>query len=415
MKTAVTKKKKIIPQKPKVKPTQKIDKKQKEISKKSNGETVTDKVGEIAVQYGFTIVKAPGVGNSDSAKSKQFKDFDYYGDAEEKVALTNWYINDKLDSGAQPLLIHFKKQFVPTALKKKSTQEMYGFEIMGPSRSTSEALLLKCTLAVLDELGYKDTYIDINTIGDRESIAKFERELGNYHRKHLATMPAKLRQEFKKNHYHILTNTSAENAEMQAAAPQTVSSLSEIARTHFKEVLEFLETFEVVYKIKSSILSNKLFASHTIFEIRSGDELLAYGYRYNHLAKKLGGKREVPSIGATIVVKKTPLTGKKVLIKNIKKPQFYLIQLGPSAKLKALNVVEMLRKHKIPVYHSITKDKITGQLSGAEYMKATHVLVMGQKEAMENSIIVRSISTREQETVFLDKLPEFLKRLDKKK
>jgi len=176
--------------------------------------------------------------------------------------------------------------------------------------------------------------------------------------------------------------------------------------------LESLETFDTTYKIKPSLLSNKLFASNTVFEIRSeDDELLAYGYRYNHLAKKIGGKREVPSVGVTILVKRNPAMAKKIKIKNIKKPKFYLVQLGSTAKLKALNVVEMLRKQKIPVYHSITKDKITGQLSGAEYMKATHVLVMGQKEAVENSMIVRSIANREQETVALDELANFLKKL----
>ena len=75
----------------------------------------------------------------------------------------------------------------------------------------------------------------------------------------------------------------------------------------------------------------------------------------------------------------------------------------------------MLRKQKIPVYHSITKDKITGQLTGAEYMKATHVLIMGQKEAIENSMVVRDIITREQETVPVENLAEFLKNIDKKK
>ncbi len=88
-----------------------------------------------------------------------------------------------------------------------------------------------------------------------------------------------------------------------------------------------------------------------------------------------------------------------------------MVQLGNTAKLKALNVVEMLRKHKIPIYHSITKDKITGQLSGAEYMKATHVLIMGQKEAVENSMVVRDIITRKQETVSLADLPKYLKEL----
>ena len=75
----------------------------------------------------------------------------------------------------------------------------------------------------------------------------------------------------------------------------------------------------------------------------------------------------------------------------------------------------MLRKQKIPVYHSITKDKISGQLNGAEYMKASHVLIMGQKEAIENSMVVRNIVNREQETISIENLAEYLKNIDTKK
>lgn len=392
---------------------------------KSHLETVTDKVGEIAVQYGFTIVKPPQVKDEDSHKSRQFRDFDHHGDVEEKIALTRWYMDERLDLESQPFAIHYKKPLPGSSLKKKSNSEMYGFEIIGSNRSTSEALLLKCTLAVLEDLGYKNLYIDINSIGDKESISKFERELNNHYRKYSHTLTAKQRQEFKKNYYSILKTPLPETREFLENAPQPVGSLSEVGRLHFKEVLECIESFNVTYKIKPTIFSNKLYASYTVFEIRESKnkaqdvieegELLAYGYRYNHLAKKIGSKREIPSIGVTILVKKNPQTAKKIIIKKIKKPRFYLVQLGSTAKLKALNIVEMLRKNRIPVYHSITKDKITGQLNGAEYMKATHVLIMGQKEAIENTMVVRNVGNREQETVPLEQLAEFLKNLDGKR
>ncbi len=404
--------------------------KKETLKEKNYLESVSDKVGEIAVHYGFTVIKTPQITADDISKTKQFKSHDYYGDALEKIALTRWYIEGKRHSEPQPISIHYKKPFGGNPIKRKSSTEIYGLEIMGSSKGTSESLLLKCTLAILEELGYKNLYIEINSIGDRESIGKFERELSSYYRKHSHSLPGKARQEFQKNHYSILTNISSDTAEFRKNAPQPIGALSDVARLHFKEVLESIETFDVMYKIKPSLLSNKLYASYTVFEIRNMDEsvktgdekagmedgkLLAYGYRYNQLAKKIGGTREIPSVGVTIMVKKNQKLGKKILIKNIKKPKFYLVQLGGTAKLKALNVVEMLRKHKIPVYHSITKDKITGQLTGAEYMKASHVLIMGQKEAIENSMVVRNVSNREQETVPLSELPEFLKNLNKDK
>ncbi len=377
----------------------------------------TDLVGEIAIHYGFDVIKPPHITADDISKSKQFKDFDHYGDADEKVALMRWYIDERFDLEAQPISVHFKKNPQVNNSKKKTAVEVYGFEIMGSNKSTSESLILKCVISILEELDYKNICIDINSIGDRESVNKFEKELNAHFRKNSHLLSTKTKQEYKKNIYSIIKNTQADASEFLKTAPQTIGTLSDIGRIHFKEVLESLEAFGVTYKINSSVISNKLYSTYTTFEIKEvstegvAGDVLAYGYRYNGLGRKLGAKREVPSVGATILVKKNKDLAKKVIVKNIKKPKFYLVQLGNTAKLKALNVVEMLRKHKIPIYHSITKDKITGQLSGAEYMKATHVLIMGQKEAVENSMVVRDIITRRQETVSLADLPKYLKEL----
>jgi histidyl-tRNA synthetase len=391
--------------------------KQKSKVEKTYLATDCDKVGEIAIQYGFSIIKSPQITPEDISKSKHFKEFDFLGDAEEKIALTRWYMEENIQTQAQPIMIHYKKPLQGSSIKKKSNEEMYGFEIMGSARSTGEALLIKVALAVLGDLGYKDIYLNINSIGDRESIVRFERELMSYYRKHGNILSAKMRQEFKKNHYSIVTDSRAETEDFRKCMPSTIGSLSDLSRLYFKEILEFIEAFDVPYKIKPNIISDKLFASHTVFEIRQNTEkneegpLLACGYRYNYLAKKIGGKREIPSVGITITVKKNPKFCKKVLVKKIKKPAFYLVQLGETAKLKALNVVETLRKNKISVYHSITKDKITGQLSGAEYMHASHVLIIGQKEAIENTVVVRDVITREQDTIPMFDLVEFLRKI----
>ena len=81
------------------------------------------------------------------------------------------------------------------------------------------------------------------------------------------------------------------------------------------------------------------------------------------------------------------------------------------AKQKSLEIIETLRKVKIPVLQSISDDKLAPQLEQAENMHATFVIIMGQKEAMENSIIVRNMLTRSQETIEISKLGEYLKKI----
>ena len=383
------------------------------VNQKQNGNykaNECDKIGEIALDYGFSVVISPHITSDDISKAKGLKSFDYYNDAEEKVSLVRFFDENKIGSETPPAMLHFKKP----------GKEVYGFEIMGSNRSTSEALLIKTALAILSDLGYKNLYIDVNSIGDRESISRFERELGSYFRKNAHELSAKARADFKKNPYSLILEHTNELESLEQTIPQTVGTLSDISREHFKEVLEYLEAFGVTYKIQPNLLSNKSFASGTVFEIReeggkSSDKLLCYGYRYNYLAKKIGGKKDIPTVGMTIAVKKNPKFTKKINIEKLKKPSFYLIQLGSTAKLKALNIVEILRKNKIPVYHSLTKDKIGGQLMGADYTHASHLLIVGQKEAIDNTVVVRNTVNREQETVSVKDLPEFLKKLQKQK
>ena len=69
------------------------------------------------------------------------------------------------------------------------------------------------------------------------------------------------------------------------------------------------------------------------------------------------------------------------------------------------------RKAKIAVIHSLTKDKMQSQMGSAENARVPYILLVGQKEAIENSVVVRDTNTRVQETVFLKDLPEYLKKL----
>ena len=116
-------------------------------------------------------------------------------------------------------------------------------------------------------------------------------------------MPAKMRVDVKKNPYSAVA--SRHEATSEQGLPETIGALSDLSRAHFKEVLEYLEVFNVAYKIRPDLFSNKTHASHAVFEIREGlgnvgkrdEKVLAYGYRYNYLARKIGGKRDIPTVG----------------------------------------------------------------------------------------------------------------------
>ncbi len=382
-----------------------------------------DLTGHIAHHYGFTSVITPQILPTDKTKAKSLKeDMPYPSLNEERIALLRFFNESSFGTTPQPALLYFKKPFPGSGQKKKPSQEVCGLEVINSPRAVAEALLLKTAWAILSDLGDEDMYVDINSTGDKESFAKFERELTSYFKKNMHLLSASDRQRFKNNIFAIVQATEPHLESFVANAPKSMSALSEVSRDHFKEVLEFLESFDIPYRIAHNLIPPKGSSSHTQFEIRKiintkkGDstELLAYGGRYNYLAKKVGYKKEFPSCGITLTYHKKA-SGKKIDHTKLTPPRFYMVQLGNHAKLRMLNIVELLRKEKIPVYHSLTKEKITGQLSSAEYLGVSHILIMGQKEAIEETIVVRSVDTREQETIHTKELAKHLKALGKSK
>jgi histidyl-tRNA synthetase len=138
---------------------------------------------------------------------------------------------------------------------------------------------------------------------------------------------------------------------------------------------------------------------------------IAGGGRYDYLAKQLGSKKDVPAVGFAVGVDRIVESTwyKKLSPRIMKKPKIYFIQLGAEAKLKSLNIIDILRKAHIPIMQSLSKDSLGSQLAVAEKLNIPYAIIFGVKEALENSVIVRDMSNRSQETVKISKLPEYLK------
>ena len=184
--------------------------------------------------------------------------------------------------------------------------------------------------------------------------------------------------------------------------------------------MEYLEEMNIAYNINKNLVRGLSYYTRTVFEIieQKGSEdgtplTLAGGGRYDYLARQIGNKRDVPSVGISIGVDRIIASPwyKKLSPRILKKPKIYFIQLGSEAKLKSLNIIEILRKAHIPIAQSLSKDSIGSQLSVAEKLAIPYVIIFGVKEAIDNSVIVRDMSSRSQETVKLSKLLEYLKEL----
>lgn len=382
-----------------------------------------DKAAETAHFFGFQPVKTPKIEKSDVELASAFPQNSgartIFPRPEEKIALLRTLTEWNMQSGSDPLLLHYKRPVSGLAAKRPSDELQYSLDILGSGESVSEAIAIRTAFAILADHGHDKLIVDINSIGDKHSINQFEKELINFTRKHGADMDPEVRQQLKKDPFEVWRCNQEKWVEARKRAPQSLNHLSEQSGEHFRGVLEYLETLEIPYRINPNLIGHRHYCSHTVFEIKNAapnttpeveDEVFAVGTRHNYLARRIGMKQDSPLMSINLRFKK-PSIIQKLLFKTKPQPKFFFIQFGSMAKLKSLSIIESLRQARIPVHHQLTSDKFVGQLTAAEALKTPFVIIMGQKEAMENSVVVRQMSTRSQDIVPIPHLALYLSKL----
>lgn len=384
-----------------------------------------DKCAEAAIYYGFSQIKAPTVEKEDRDNIKSLKDgYPILNigsnkrieiSAEEKSAILRYYFANNMLILPQPVMLAYEG-FIDKSTNTAKYKNI-GLEIIGSEKSIAEAIIIKTALSILEDNGYKNLYVEINTLGDKESMNKFAKELTNYLRKNINSMEAHCRQAFKKDPFLVLNCLDDKCANLKENAPKPIGALSDESREQFKEVLEYLESLNINYKINDCLIADRRFTSGTIFEIKQKsdnskikDESLVIGFRSDTICKKIGLKKDIPMISVKMSFK---TESEKKQNSKIKKTSVFFIQLGDEAKHKSLKVIDILRKENILINHSLGRDRLTGQLAMAEKLKVPYVLIMGKKEAIDGTIMVRDTATRSQETIKLAELTDYIKSLIK--
>ncbi len=397
-----------------------------------------EKAQEVAIYYGFKPIETPmmeheevftsGIGEGTDIVDKEMYTLKTKGGdhlalrPEHTGSLMRAYIEQGMQNMPQPVMFYqYGPVFRHDNPQKGRYRQFWQFDMdsLGSEKSIMDVLVIKAGMSILEEAGASNLSIDINSIGDKECRSGYIKELVNYYKKHMNDLPAIDRERLKTNPLRILDSKDPKTKEINESAPDAVSFLCPSCKKHFKEVLEYLEEMGIQYNLNKCLVRGLSYYTRTVFEIIDESEsetkgmAIAGGGRYDYLGKQLGSKKDVPAVGLSLSADRVLLMPwyKKLSPRILKKPKVYFIQLGTDAKLKSLNVIDLLRKAHVPISQSLSKDTLGAQLAIAEKLQIPYALIFGQKEALDNSVIVRDMSNRSQETVKLSKLLEYLKEI----
>ncbi len=317
----------------------------------------------------------------------------------------------------EPVLAYYASptsSYTPHGFSMRETGE-FGLSIVGSSESMGEVLLIKVIAAILEEWGAPISGIRINALGDRDSQQRFARELLLYFRKHAGALEAAGELKFSDNPIEAYRRSSVMCRDIIVDAPRSVNFLSEKSRAHFRNILEQLELLNLPYQLDYSLVSDEreqgvLFA----IDLAGSDMIVcaSAGGRYDDFMRRMTGRKESTAVHASIFFRRKGIdrSSCKTLPKT-PPPKVYFVQLGARAKLQGLAVVDMLRAAHIPALQSFDSNHLGNQLAAARQSGVSHVLIMGQREVLDGTIIIRSADERAQATVTLSQLPRYLRTL----
>ncbi len=294
----------------------------------------------------------------------------------------------------------------------------FELHVVGTGSTIAEALLIIVANAITEETGIGEHALAINNIGSAESSNRFVRDVGLYLRKHIESISPTLRPRAASDPLGALVQLIERGHPAAPRAPQPMEYLTEEERQRFWELLEYLEVFGLPYELDAHILGSRDCWSHSLFEIsaldgESGARMpLAFGGRYDPLVSRFA---RTPASGAMVSITcevrgKTRISRENRPMPKEAQPAIYFAHLGLEARRRSLSVMENLRRANVPVHQGLWHERIGEQMTAARNLSVPYILIMGHKEAMEGTILVREVATNSQDAIPLPELPNYLKR-----
>ncbi len=354
-------------------------------------ETLEKAIARIAFAYGFTM---PPVQISRKAASAAH--------ADTKTAASLSLIKSaNVTASAGPLQLW-------GALKTTHGTAL-SLAVVGTKQAIGNALVVKTALSIVELSGLENPSVLVSSVGDAESKRRFTRELGNFFRKNAEHVPQELKSKSASDPDSVYRELLLRKDPLMDKAPRTIDYLSENSRKVMMETLSFFESVGIGYAIDARLSTDPSVAGDLVFAIDATDKTgarirIATGGRFETDSKKNGPVEKVATAITLALTKQVRLDAVE------QAPNCFVVHVGEAAKLKAFILLESLWKSHVSVTQSLMADNFREQIEKGKLSGAKYLAIMGQREALDSTIIVRNIATQMQSTLPLEKLEGFILR-----
>lgn len=284
----------------------------------------------------------------------------------------------------------------------------FGFETLGAFNHLTEAQTIAACWQLIQDIGLVDATIEVNTIGDSACQQAYESVLKTYLKENEVDLCENCTEQLKTHPFNVLRCENSGCQVVAQSAPTILDFLDENTHKHFTNILEALDELQIPYQLNPLVVGREGFSkTNVVIKYKGAKEtvVLAEGGYHDALLKNVGGKG-LSGFGFTgsFLSLKQAIELASLVVEHEIKAEVFLVPLGELAAKKSLRLFRDLISEDVHVYDHFGAAGVKNQLKQAEISKSPIALIMGQKEAMDEMVILRDVKSGMQELFSYDKI-----------
>ena len=292
----------------------------------------------------------------------------------------------------------------------------FGIEAFGSNFAEQDAEIIALAWHLLAHFRLTNKIdLQVNSIGTSECRAGYRDALKQFLKPHFDELSEISKRRFNTNPLRILDSKNKKEQTILKNGPRISDYYTKDDKEHFNEVKTYLKAMNIPFTINSGLVRGLDYYTKTVFEITSNElgsqDALLGGGRYDSLVETLGGK-PTPGIGFAAGIERILLLINEENFKEHKPvPDIYLICLEKEGIPASLSIAKQLRLKGLNIVSDPIRRSMKAQMRDANKLRARYVLILGENELKDNTIIFKNLESGKQENIKQEKIVKYFDNL----
>lgn len=280
----------------------------------------------------------------------------------------------------------------------------FGVEYVGSSEPSADVEVITLLWRYFSALQLPGLSLELNSLGVLADRQAYKQELVSFLKTKADALCQNCQRRLEANPLRALDCKVAGCREATKDAPFLTDFLSASSKEHFDRVLQGLQALAVPYSINPRLVRGLDYYSMTTFEVScsalGAQNAIGAGGRYDGLFETLGGV-PTPAVGFAIGLERVILALPESTI-PAPDPWVFVASFGEKGRHIGETLLDSLRSNHVKADTDYTASTLKNLLRSADRLNAPYVVIVGDDEVANNQVILRNMTTKEQEIHPLD-------------